>query len=82
MEKMPYRPTDAPIISSMPAVEAPVDPNDWRTGLPTLTGSMVVLRELQLTDAPALHAALTTEEVSRFISSPPATSRGSGRRRM
>ena len=76
MEKMPYRPADAPIISTMPGVEVPVDPTDWRTGLPTLTGSMVVLRELQVTDAPALHAALTTEEVSRFISPPPTTVEG------
>ena len=35
MEKMPYRPADEPVVSTIPAVETPVDPNDWRTGLPT-----------------------------------------------
>jgi len=77
MEKMPYRPSDDPIVSTIPAVaDSTVNPNDWRTGLPMLTGTMVTLRELQLTDAPALHAALTTEEVSRFISPPPTTVAG------
>jgi ribosomal-protein-alanine N-acetyltransferase len=76
MEKMPYRPIGEPVVSTMPAVESTVDPNDWRTGLPTLTGSLVTLRELRASDAPALHAALTTEEVSRFISPPPTTVEG------
>lgn len=76
MEKLPFRSSGTPIVSAMPAVEVPVDPNDWRTGLPTLTGSMVTLRELQIADAPALHAALTTEEVSRFISASPTTVEG------
>src|SRR3954452_3624362 len=44
--------------------------------LPVLTGSMVTLRELRLTDAPALLAMLSTEEVSRFISPPPTTVEG------
>jgi ribosomal-protein-alanine N-acetyltransferase len=55
------------------AVELAVDPNDWRSGLPMLTGSMVTLREPRTTDAPALHAVLTTDEVSRFISPRPRT---------
>jgi ribosomal-protein-alanine N-acetyltransferase len=38
-----------------------------------LTGKTVVLRELRLSDAAALHALLSTEEVSRFISPPPTT---------
>jgi ribosomal-protein-alanine N-acetyltransferase len=76
MEKMPYPPTSEPVVSTIPAVESTVDPNDWRTGLPTLTGSLVTLRELRVSDAPALHAALTTEEVSRFISPPPTTVEG------
>ncbi|HYM26424.1 MAG TPA: GNAT family protein, partial [Vicinamibacterales bacterium] len=50
--------------------------SDWRSGLPTLTGSLVTLRELRLTDAPSLLAMLTTEEVSRFISPPPTTIEG------
>jgi len=77
MEKMPFRPADTPIVSTLPAVaESTVGPNAWRTGLPTLTGSMVTLRELRASDAPALHAALTTAEVSRFISPPPTTVEG------
>jgi RimJ/RimL family protein N-acetyltransferase len=36
----------------------------------------VVLRELRLSDALPLHALLSTEEVSRFISPPPTTVEG------
>ena len=39
-------------------------------------GSMVTLRELRLSDAPALLAMLSTEEVSRFISPPPTNVEG------
>jgi [ribosomal protein S5]-alanine N-acetyltransferase len=52
---------------------------DWRAGLPTLTGDQIVLRELKAGDAPALFAALSSEQVSRFISPPPATADGFGR---
>jgi RimJ/RimL family protein N-acetyltransferase len=78
MEKMPYQANadaDA-VISTVPLVDVARRSSDWRTGLPTLTGSMVSLRELRATDAPALFAALTTDEVSRFISPPPATVEG------
>src|SRR5438045_3547679 len=37
---------------------APV--SDWRAGPPLLAGNLVTLRELQVGDAPALCAALTT----------------------
>lgn len=50
-----------------------LDTTDWRDALPVLTGSMVTLRELELADAPALLALLTTAEVARFISPPPTT---------
>jgi RimJ/RimL family protein N-acetyltransferase len=75
MEEMPYQPRAAEAVASTTglAESLPTPSNDWRTGLPTLTGSMVTLRELRLTDAPALLVALTTEEVTRFISRPPAT---------
>ena len=46
---------------------------DWRQALPVLTGSMVTLRELRLSDAHSLLAMLSTEEVARFISPPPTT---------
>ena len=49
---------------------------DWRDGLPWLYGARVILRELEACDAPALLAALTTEQVSRFISPPPSTVQG------
>lgn len=46
---------------------------DWRHRLPVLKGNEVVLRELRASDAPSLASLLTTEEVSRFIWQPPAT---------
>jgi RimJ/RimL family protein N-acetyltransferase len=50
--------------------------SDWKQALPVLTGSMVTLRELRLSDATALLTMLSTEEVSRFISPPPTTVEG------
>jgi ribosomal-protein-alanine N-acetyltransferase len=50
--------------------------SDWRLGLPVLAAERVVLRELRVSDAPSLFAALTTEEVVRFISPPPASVEG------
>jgi [ribosomal protein S5]-alanine N-acetyltransferase len=46
---------------------------DWRTGLPSLTGRRVQLRELELEDAPALLAAVSPAEVARFITPQPNT---------
>jgi ribosomal-protein-alanine N-acetyltransferase len=54
----------------------PARTGDWRTSLPQLTGGLVTLRELRASDAPALFAALTSEQVARFISPPPATVEG------
>jgi RimJ/RimL family protein N-acetyltransferase len=65
-----------PIISTIPLTRLEGQSSGWRAGLPVLTGSMVTLRELELSDAPALHASLTTEEVTRFISPPPTTVEG------
>jgi RimJ/RimL family protein N-acetyltransferase len=62
-----------------PAVPTPTPATtdgSWRAGLPTLFGSLVTLRELRLGDAPALFSALSSEQVSRFISPPPATVEG------
>ena len=50
--------------------------SDWRQSLPVLTGSMVTLRELRISDATSLLAMLSTEEVARFISPPPTTVEG------
>lgn len=60
--------------SSAPTI-APA-PLDWRDGLPALTGTMATLRELRLSDAPALLAMLSTEEVLQFISPAPASVQG------
>jgi len=74
--------SSAAIVSSAePSVVHTADPatttsRDWRGGLPVLTGDGVTLRELRLSDAPALLAMLATEEVSRFISPPPTTVEG------
>ncbi len=48
----------------------------WRGALPVLAGPCALVRELCLTDAPALMTMLTTEEVTRFISPPPTTVKG------
>jgi len=73
MEKMPYQPHLDTVVSTLPLPETTPSATDWRTGLPTLTGSLVTLRELRLSDATSLFATLSTEEVARFISPPPAT---------
>jgi RimJ/RimL family protein N-acetyltransferase len=70
---MPYQ-EHADAASPMARSAAPR--NGWRQGLPTLHGAQVILRELNPDDAPALFAAMSTAEVSRFISPPPATVEG------
>jgi RimJ/RimL family protein N-acetyltransferase len=83
MERMPYRdefataPAGATLDRTVtPRLPAAVLSSDWRTGLPVLTGSQVVLRELRAADAASLFALLTTEEVARFISPPPTSVEG------
>jgi ribosomal-protein-alanine N-acetyltransferase len=73
MEKMPYQPDldRAVTTASTEAISS-----DWRNALPVLVGKKVTLRELEVSDAPALFAMLTPEEVSRFISPPPTTVEG------
>jgi [ribosomal protein S5]-alanine N-acetyltransferase len=73
MEKMPYQ--DQGDVTALAPLSAAVS-SDWRQNVPVLTGAMVTLRELQLGDAAALLAMLSTEEVSRFISPPPTTVEG------
>jgi len=77
MEKMPYQ-EHAETASTCGTAEVAAAPrgHSWRQGLPTLTGSQVSLRELRLSDAPALFAAMSTAETVRFISPPPATIAG------
>jgi N-acetyltransferase len=81
MEQMPYQshlePTLPPAL--LPTATIPGARGDWRDELPTLIGQHVTLRELRASDAPALFAALSSEQVSKFISPPPATVDGFGR---
>ena len=74
MEKMPYQP-DMDSAMTTTTTSAAVTSN-WREALPVLSGNKVTLRELEASDAPALYAMLTPEEVSRFISPPPTTVEG------
>jgi len=63
--------------SAMPeAPTAIATSTDWRAGLPVIAAQDLTLRELRLSDAPALLAMLNTEGVSRFISPPPTTVEG------
>jgi ribosomal-protein-alanine N-acetyltransferase len=82
MERMPFQEhlDTAPTPTLMP-VPAPCATDralstDWRQALPFISGSLVTLRELRLSDAASLCAMLTTDEVSRFISPPPTTVQG------
>jgi RimJ/RimL family protein N-acetyltransferase len=79
MEVMPYQSHLEPTLPVATLRTLPSVATDWRNGLPELTGSLVSLRELRASDAPALFATLSGEQVSRFISPPPATVEGFGR---
>ena len=70
METMPYRGGSQASLA-MPSCDTVA--TNWRQGLPTLRGQQVVLREPRMSDAASLCALLATDEVSRFISSPPTT---------
>jgi len=79
MEKMPYQSHLEPTLPLSMLQTPAIVTNDWRTGLPCLKGTHVSLREMRASDAPALFAALSSEQVSKFISPPPATIDGFGR---
>ena len=64
--------TASQVVCVRPALEA----DSWRTQVPVLHGSRLTLREVQVDDAPALLAQLTTEETSRFMSAPPTSVEG------
>ena len=76
MEMMPYQSHLEPQPPQTPVPPPVTNRENWRKGLPCLTGDVVSLRELRTSDAPALFAALTNEQVARFISPPPATVEG------
>ena len=48
-------------------------PFEWHFGLPTICAEKVTLRELRPSDAPALLAMLTSEEVAEFVSPLPCS---------
>ena len=75
MEKMPFQPDLDRARVSKTTTTATIS-SDWSKALPVLIGQKVMLRELQISDAPSLFAMLTAEEVSRFISPPPTTIEG------
>ena len=51
-------------------------PYEWQFGLPVIHGSKVTLREVRDSDAGALMAMLTTDEVAEFVSPLPRTVAG------
>lgn len=69
MNQMRPQPLPLPLPGRLP--DAPAI--DWRTSLPVLVGRHTRLRELQVTDAPALLDMVSPEEVSRFISPQPGS---------
>lgn len=48
----------------------------WQDGLPALQDASLLLREVEVDDAPSLLAHVGTADVSRFISPPPTTIAG------
>jgi RimJ/RimL family protein N-acetyltransferase len=65
---------------SMVADRTPLLPADsaarstnWQAALPVLHGLRASMRELRMSDAASLLAALSSEEVARFIAPPPST---------
>jgi len=66
MEKMPYQ--ERAQVASQAL--------DWRFGLPTIRAGKVTLRDIRESDASALMAMLTTDEVAEFISPLPQTVEG------
>src|SRR5439155_6565402 len=74
---MPYRPgMDVMELAIVQPTAGQVISSDWQQQLPVLTGKTVTLRALRTSDAASPFAMLTTEEVARFISPPPATVEG------
>lgn len=73
MDRMLYRSQPSLQLPQAPTSRRPETPAEWRFGVQTLTGSAVTLREIRMSDASTLFAALSSEQVSRFISPPPST---------
>lgn len=76
MEKMPFPPEVDRTGNVATPSTVTTTTSEWRRGLPLLSSSQVMLREVRLDDAASLLTMLSTEEVSRFISPPPTTVEG------
>ncbi len=77
MQKMPqHAEATVQVPQDTPRIASPSAASDWRDGLPVLAGNEVVLRELRMSDAPALFTLLSTGPVARFISPPHASVAG------
>jgi RimJ/RimL family protein N-acetyltransferase len=70
MEKMSCQEQPAQALQQQ---EVSVSAFDWHFGLPTIQRDRVTLREIRESDAAALMAMLTSEEVSEFMSPLPRT---------
>jgi RimJ/RimL family protein N-acetyltransferase len=79
MDKLLHTGTRTHLPETVAGQAHQVAETNWRTNLPPLVGERVVLRELRESDAPSLFALLSTEEIARFISPPPASVEGFGR---
>lgn len=66
----------AAVVHEAPGPVADDLQQDWRTTLPVLMGPDVVLREVCAGDATSLASLLTTPEITRYISRPPANAEG------
>ena len=68
MEKIPYQ--------NQPRVQSGLLPFGWHFGLPVIRGNNTTIREVRITDAPALLAMLSSDEVAEFVSAMPHTVEG------
>jgi RimJ/RimL family protein N-acetyltransferase len=65
-----------PLQTGGPAAPSPPSDATWRQGLPSFAEPGFALREVEMDDAASLLAHVATDDVSRFISPPPATVAG------
>ena len=71
MSEMPLEPCGPSIAPAAPLLQTTEPASHWRFDLPSLTGSLVTVREPRPDDARALFTALSTWEVARYLSPPP-----------
>ena len=79
MKRMPLHQDFDGALVALPQPAPTTTTVDWREAVPTLTGSLVTLREVQTDDAEALIEVLASAAVSRFISPAPASTESFGR---